>query len=169
MINYQLNSLKRKKFCHLQGIEYKPGVIFTDIEPVLLPQVLALIGDRHGQSDLYTALIPTAPDLLSYIDRKALIDRTLAKNEEKASILSRECAQKVTKYEQKVEEYKKKYEKKMAALKTELLCETSRLTAEKNDLNHRRELIDVGDSRQSATREEEGCGGDSRGKKRGRS
>ena len=100
-----------------------------------------------------------------------MIDRTLANNEAKAAVLSHDCAQKVTKYEQKVEEYKKKYEKKMAALKTELLCETSRLTAENNELINRRELIDLGDCKQAAVRaEDEGSGGGgSRGKKRGRS
>ena len=65
----------------------------------------------------------------------------------------------------------------MAALKTELLCETSRLTAENNKLINRRALIDVGDSKQAAARGEYGCEGNattggrgvSRGKKRGRS
>lgn len=175
VIEYQLNSQKRKVLCQLQGIDFSYSNIFADIDPILLPNIIALIGDRHGQSELYTALIPTAPDLLSYIDRKALIDRTLAKNEAKAAVLSHDCAQKVTKYEQKVEEYKKKYEKKMAALKTELLCETSRLTAENNELIDRRALIDVGDRNQAAARAKgDGCaaaggGGVSRGKKRGRS
>jgi len=62
VIKYQLNSQNRKKLCELQGVEYSTNNIFADIEPVLLPEILALIGDRHGQSELYTALIPTAPD-----------------------------------------------------------------------------------------------------------
>jgi len=73
VINFMLNSRKRKDICTLQGID-NPSNIFTDIEPVtLLPNVLALIGNEHGQSELYTALKPTAPELLAYIDRKAMI------------------------------------------------------------------------------------------------
>jgi len=158
VIRYQLNSQNRKKLCRLQDIEYSPGSIFADIEPVLYPQILALIGDRHGQSELYTGLIPAAPDLLSFIDRKAMLDEAMARNTARATSLSEE-------YKQKVAEY----ETKMASLKTQFLSETSRLTAENNELNNRRTLIDLGDSRQSVTGEGEGCGGISRGKKRGRS
>jgi len=164
VIRSHLNSQTLKKLCELQGIEYTPGSIFADIEPVLLPDILALIRSRHGQSELYTALIHTAPNLLSYIDRKALIDRAMTKNTAQATALSQQCAQKVAEYEQKIAEY----EQKIAALKTNLLSETSRLTAENNDMKNRRTLIDVEDSRQSTTGDE-GCGGDSRGKKRGRS
>ena len=158
VIKYQLNSQNRKKLCELQDIEYIPGSVFADIEPTLLPHILALIGSEHGQSELYTTLIHTAPDLLSYIDRKAMLDEAMAKNTARVASLSEECAQKVAEHEQKI-----------AALKADLLSETSRLAAENNDLKNRRALIDVGDSRQSATGEGEGCGGISRGKKRGRS
>jgi len=165
VIKYHLNSQNMMKLCEFQDIEYIPGSVFADIEPVLLPKILSLIGQKNGQSELYSALIQTAPDLLSYIDRKALIDRTMAKNTAQTNALSHECAQKVAEYEQKIAEY----EQKIAALKTEMLAETSRLTAENNELNNRRTLIDVGDCRQSATREGEGCDSGSRGKKRGRS
>lgn len=162
VIKYQLNSQNRKKLCEAQGINYSfIGSIFADIEPVLLPKILSLIGQKNGQSELYTTLIHTAPDLLSYIDRKALIDHTMAKNTAQTTALSHECAQKVAEYEQKIAEY----EQKIATLKTNLLSETSRLTAENNDLKNRRALIGV----QSAAGEGEGCGGGSRGKKRGRS
>jgi len=80
VIENQLNSQNRKKLCRLQGIEYTSGSIFADVDPILLPKILALIRERHGHSELYTALIPAAPDLLSYNDRKALIDDELAKN-----------------------------------------------------------------------------------------
>ena len=74
VIKYQLDSRKRKELSQLQGVEYSSiGNLFADIEPNLLPRILALIGNERGQSELYTALIQTAPDLLSYIDRKALI------------------------------------------------------------------------------------------------
>jgi len=144
VIKYQLNSQARKEFCDLQGIEYTAGSIFANIEPTLLPKVLSLIGNRYGQSELYTALIPTAPDLLSYIDRKALIKDTLTKVEARGITLKDECAQKVAEYERKI-----------AALKTEMITEASRLTAQKADLSSRLARIDSEDKKQSSNGEGE--------------
>jgi len=74
VIEYQLNSQKRKEQCRLQGIECSfIGNLFADIEPILMPNILALVGEEHGQNELYNTLLPTAPDLLSYIDRKVLL------------------------------------------------------------------------------------------------
>ena len=123
-----------KELCELQGIEYMPGNIFANIEPVLLPRILALIGDRHSQSELYTALIPTAPDLLSYIDRKAMLTEVLVRNAARATSLAEEYAE---------------YERKVAALKANLLAEASRLTAHNNDINYRLEQIELGDKKLS--------------------
>jgi len=80
VIKYQLSSQIRKVICELEGVEYSDSNIFANIEPVLLPKILALIWYWHGQSELYSALIPTAPDLLSYIDRKTMLNSMLAKN-----------------------------------------------------------------------------------------
>ena len=87
IIKYQLNSTRRKKLCELQEIEYTSGNVFADIKPNLLPNILALIGDGHGQSELYTALVSTAPDLLSYIDRKALLTDELSKINDEYAII----------------------------------------------------------------------------------
>jgi len=82
VIRSQLNSQNRKELCELQGIEYIPGSIFANVEPVLLPDILALIcWHGHGRSELYRALVLTAPDLLSCIDRKALIKDTFTRVE----------------------------------------------------------------------------------------
>ena len=139
VIKYQLNSRNRKKLCELQGIEYSTNNI-ADVEPILLPKILALIGDRHGQSELYIALIPTAPDLLSYIDRKAKLNDVLVKNAVQATSLAEELANNLAKYERKV-----------AALKTEYSYQTSRLTTHNVEVNHRLELIDLGDKKQSSS------------------
>jgi len=81
VIRYQLNSQIRKKLCHLQGIEYTSiGSLFADIEPKLLPDILALIGENHGQCELYTTLIQMVPDLLSCIDRNSMIKYEMARN-----------------------------------------------------------------------------------------
>ena len=129
VIRCHLNSQILKRLCQLQGVEYTSGNVFADIEPILLPKILALIGVRHGQSELYTALIHTAPDLLSYIDRKALIQDVMAKNTARAAALAAE------------------YEQKVAALKNQFLNETSHLTAHNNDLSNRLALIKSGDGR----------------------
>lgn len=79
IIRTQLSSEKRKEYCQWQGIEYSCSNIFADfVEPNLLPNILALIGEELGQSELYAALVPTAPELMSYIDRKTKIKDLMA-------------------------------------------------------------------------------------------
>ena len=95
VIKYQLNSQNRKEMCELQEIEYIPGSIFVDIEPILLPDILSLIGEAHGQGELYSALVHTAPELLSYIDRKTMIKDTLAKIEVRCAALKDEYEKKI--------------------------------------------------------------------------
>jgi len=124
VIRCQLDSQKRKEICQVQDIEYTPGSIFADIEPVLLPQILALIGERHGQSELYSALIHTAPDLLSYIDRKAFIDSEIAKNIAQADTLRQQA--------------------------NALMLQASVITAKNDQLNRRREMIEIRDSKQQS-------------------
>jgi len=135
VIRSHLNSQTLKKLCLLQGMNYSYGDIFADIEPNLLPRILASIGHENGLSDLYTALTQTAPDLLSYIDRKALIRDIMTRNEARAAALVAEC------------------ERKIAALKNQLLNETSHITAENNGLSNRLALIELGDIKQSAAGE----------------
>ena len=118
VLNYQLNSQKRKKLCELQGIEYTPGSIFADIEPILLPDILVLIGNEHGQSEFYTTLIHTAPDLLSYINREALIDNEMAKYTSQASDITAQI--------------------------TALTQQLSIINAKKDQLSRRREMIGQG-------------------------
>ena len=88
VIYSQLNSTNRRAVCRLLGVDYSPNTLFVDIKTNLLPNILALIGREHGQSELYTALIPTAPDLLSYVDRKAMIKDIIEKNNAKISGLT---------------------------------------------------------------------------------
>ena len=92
VIRSQLNSQVRKELCHLQGIEYSSSNIFADIEPNLLPRILALIWENHGQSELYTALVPMAPDLMSFVDSKAMMQEMMKKKAAQISILAAEAA-----------------------------------------------------------------------------
>ena len=61
--------------------------MLAGVEPKLLPTILALIGEKHGQSDFYSSLLPMAPDLMSFIDRKAMITEAMAKNEAEITAL----------------------------------------------------------------------------------
>ena len=92
VIRSQLNSQVRKELCHLQGIEYSVNNLFADIEPNLLPRILALILKNHGQRELYTALVPMAPDLMSFVDSKSMMQEMMAKNANIISILAAENA-----------------------------------------------------------------------------
>ena len=77
----------------MQGIEYTSiGSLFADINPKLLPDILALIGGNHGQSELYTALIQMVPDLLSCIDRNAMIKNEMTRNSLQMAELTRQLS-----------------------------------------------------------------------------
>jgi len=81
VIKYQLNNQMRKELCRLQGIEYcSIGSLFADIEPIVLPNILVSIGEMNNQSELYNALVSTAPDLMSFVDKKAMIKDSMAKH-----------------------------------------------------------------------------------------
>lgn len=129
VIKYHLNSQTLKELCQLQGIESSAGSIFADIEPALLPKVLWLIGSSHGQSELYTALVHTAPGLLSYIDRKAKLNDLLTGNTAKAYNITAQ----------------------ITALTQQLAC----LTAQKADIHKRLELVELGDTKQLGNKEDE--------------
>ena len=60
------------------------------------------------------------------------------------------------------------YEQKIAALKANLLAETSRLTAHNVEINNRLEMIELGDRKQSLDREGERCKDIGNSKKRQR-
>ena len=51
-----------------------------------------LIGGNHGQCELYTALIQMVPDLLSCIDRNAMIKDEMTRNSLRMAELTRQLA-----------------------------------------------------------------------------
>lgn len=70
IIKYQLNSQERSDQCQLQGIEYSSSIgnLLADIDPILLPDIIALIGEEHGHNELYSSLIPMVSDLMSCVN-----------------------------------------------------------------------------------------------------
>ena len=93
VIKYQLNIQKRKELCQLQDIKYSSeDNMLAGVEPRLLPKILAMIGEKNGQSDFYTSLLPVAPDLMSFIDRKAMIIDERARKAVQIKELTRQLA-----------------------------------------------------------------------------
>ena len=78
IINYQLNRQTRMQLALLQGVDSPYSSIFANIDPVALPDVLAFVGEKCGQKNLYCALVATAPELTSLINRKTLLQHAIS-------------------------------------------------------------------------------------------
>ena len=150
VIYNQLNSQIRKRLCQIQDIEYSAGNIFANIEPILLPSILPLIGNRHTQSELYTALKETAPDLLSCIDRKAMIRDEMTKNVVQENKLIQQANALI---------------QQAHALRQQ----TTAVNAKNNPLSKRLEMIDSGDNNKKSMVDEVNKTATVTGKKRERS
>ena len=53
MIQTQLNSERRAELADLQGVNQS---LYSEIDPLHLPEVLSLVDQHHGQGELYVAL-----------------------------------------------------------------------------------------------------------------
>ena len=112
----QLYSKDRKELCRMQGIDYSRGSIFADIDPILLPEVLALVGGRHGQRELYRMLLATVPYVASTVNKQIALKERIA--EKAAEIAALDAA----------------YERHIADLTVKHLRKTAAITAEKLQL-----------------------------------
>ncbi len=63
----QLNSHNRKWFADCQGVTRS---LYSEINPLHLPEVLALVSEAHGQSELYIALKSSIAGVISTVNRK---------------------------------------------------------------------------------------------------
>jgi len=147
VIKTQLNSNTRKEFSLLQGIDYAYSSLFTEIDSVLLPDVLALKGETFGQNELYRMLIATAPDLVSVVNRRGVLKQNMAENRAQVAALNAE------------------YTRQVAALSAENLRQTAALDAK----TRRKELesIETGGVKQSMVDASLSSIAKLRGKKRG--
>jgi len=75
-----LNSRKRMYLSRLQGIANSYGRVSTEVDPVLLPNVLALVGGKHGQSEMYLMLVAIIPDLASIMNKKDVLKQEVTEN-----------------------------------------------------------------------------------------
>jgi len=101
----------------------------------LLPHILALIGREHGHSEFYTSLLPVAPSLMSFINRKAILEEERAKNLSRAAILRQQA--------------------------DALIRQASIISAKNDQIDKRLALIGLGDSKQAVVNDggKEGGGG----------
>ncbi len=69
----QLNSRERELLCLLQKVDVCNEALYSEINPLHLPEVLSMVGQHHGQSELYIALVSSIAGLLSTINRKKFL------------------------------------------------------------------------------------------------
>jgi Ran GTPase-activating protein (RanGAP) involved in mRNA processing and transport len=70
----QLNSVRRNALCKLQGVNRSLySEINHGINPLHLPEILSLVGQNHGQEELYAALKSSVAGLISTVNRKQCI------------------------------------------------------------------------------------------------
>jgi len=62
-----LHSKISAELAELQGVDHS---VYSEIDPLHLPEVLSLIGERHGQGELYAAVSSSIMTLLSTVNRK---------------------------------------------------------------------------------------------------
>eukprot|EP00984_Skeletonema_dohrnii_P013690 scaffold5689_cov122-Skeletonema_dohrnii-CCMP3373.AAC.4 len=90
VIQTQLNSDKRSELCQQLGIGQR--MLFSEIKPIHLPEVLALISRHHGQGELYAALVPSIAALFSTMNKKQCLQQQKAYHEAKLEKIKAEIA-----------------------------------------------------------------------------
>ena len=78
VISTQLNSDERTLLCHLQEVDKCNEALYSEINPLHLPEVLSMVGRFHGQGELYVALVSSIAGLFSTINRKKFLQERLA-------------------------------------------------------------------------------------------
>jgi hypothetical protein len=72
VIASHLDSQNRAELYRLQDVDHS---VYSEINPLHLPEVLSLIGDRHGEGELYAALSSSIMMLFSTVNRKKCIQQ----------------------------------------------------------------------------------------------
>ena len=70
MIQFQLHSERRSDLAELQKVHQS---VYSEINPLHLPEVLSLVGHRHGQGELFAAVKSSIAALMSTVNRKRWI------------------------------------------------------------------------------------------------
>ena len=89
VIQTQLHSANRAELCRLQDVH--PS-LHSEINPLHLPEVLALVGKHHGQGELYDTLKSSIAGVISIVNRKKIIKDQMAYYAAKLEELSAQLA-----------------------------------------------------------------------------
>ena len=89
VIQTQLHSVIRAQFAELQGVTRS---VYSDINPLHLPEVLSLIGQHNGQSELFVALKSSIAALISTVNRKEVLHQQRAYHRAKLDEIEEEIA-----------------------------------------------------------------------------
>jgi hypothetical protein len=92
VIETQLNSQKRSELCRQQGIDKCNAALFSEIKPLHLPEVLALISRHHGQGELYVALVSSIVALFSTVNKMQCLQQQRAYHEAMLEAINAEIA-----------------------------------------------------------------------------
>ncbi len=82
MIRTQFHSANRAELCWLQDVDRS---VYNEINALHLPELLALIGRRHGKGELHLALSSSIIALFSTVNRKKCIQQKRAYHASKAA------------------------------------------------------------------------------------
>jgi len=89
VIQTQLRSANRAEMCRLQDVHQS---LHSEINPLHLPEVLALVGKHHGQGELYDTLKSSIAGVISIVNRKKCIKDQMAYYAAKLEELSAQLA-----------------------------------------------------------------------------
>ena len=89
VIQTQLNSKTRADLAELQGVDHS---VYSEINPLHLPEVLALVDNHHGQGELFKALKSTIAELISTVNRKQVLHQQRAYYRAKLDEIEEEIA-----------------------------------------------------------------------------
>jgi len=84
----QLKSQNRKGLCQIQGIDYSYESIFSEIDALVLLEVLSFVAWHHKQTELFRMLVTVAPDLSSIVNRPAFLKERIVEYEREIAALN---------------------------------------------------------------------------------
>ena len=87
VIHTQLNSANRMELAKVQGIDYSYESLFSGVDPIVLPEVLALVERNCTHSVLFRMLVAVVPDLASLVNKEAALKERRKDNGSDKSIL----------------------------------------------------------------------------------
>ena len=89
VIQTQLHSERRAQFAELQGVDHS---VYSEIDPLHLPEVLALVGNHHGQGEFYLTLRSSIAEVISTVNREQYLKQQRADLKAKLEAIEAEIA-----------------------------------------------------------------------------